>query len=416
MLALLLSLITADTLNLTVNQALDMALKQSTVAAQARLTRASGQSQYLRAWSLVTPTLNGSGGVGWHIGPRVNHDTTLTHGWSMGISASQVLFDPSVFGNIASSNVNRSIADLQASSDLNQQVWNVRTGYYGLQELYGLYDLADTTVKQAEDNYNLAQQEQKLGSATQIAVLQAETNLHQAQLNQMSAEKNLLSANEAFKALLGRTDDILVKPTPIDTAWTPPTYTSLNELWQQIETNNPTLLIARQSEKAAHLDKTIAYEKLLPTLSANASNSYSAANFPGATSKWGDYSTTSFSVNLNLPILNIQNSLLNIHDANIGLAQAQVSLQASEIQLRQSAANAFLSYQQAMREVSYAGDNLNLSRELYRLAEEQYRLGQLTLLDLFNTETTLSQARVTYLNAVGDVQIQQAQMDYLLGK
>src|SRR5271157_305041 len=162
MLAFLLCFITADTMNLTVDQALDMALKQSTVAAQARLTRASGQSEYLRAWSLVTPTLNGSGGVGWHIGPRINHDTTLTHGWNMGIDASQVLFDPSVFGNIATSNVNRSIADLQASSELNQQVWNVKTGYYGLQELYGLYELADTTVKQAEDNYNLAQQKQRL--------------------------------------------------------------------------------------------------------------------------------------------------------------------------------------------------------------------------------------------------------------
>lgn len=418
MIALLLTLITTtDTLNLTIDQALAMALKESPVAADAGLTRKSGQSKYLRAWSLATPQLNASAGFGWRIGPKgLGSGDTTTHSWSISLGASQVLFDPGVFGGIAAGAVNRRISDLQAYSEMSQQVWNVKTGYYGLQKVYGLYELAGSVVKQAQDNFDLARQKQRLGSATRIDVLQSETNLHQAQLNLMSAERNLLSANEGFKALLGTEDDILVKPTPIDTAWSPPQYNTVDEFLKQVEDGNPTLNLARQGEKAAGLGKTIAYTRLLPSLSASASHGYSAPDLPSGTSKWGDHSSTSIGFGLSLPIVNIQNSLLNIHDANIGLDQAKVSLRMSEIQLRQSAVNAFLSYQQSARQVSYAAENLNLNQELYRLAEEQYRLGQLTLLDLFNVETSLSTARVTYLNAISDVQIQQVQMDYLLGK
>jgi outer membrane protein TolC len=38
------------------------------------------------------------------------------------------------------------------------------------------------------------------------------------------------------------------------------------------------------------------------------------------------------------------------------------------------------------------------------------------LLDLLSVEATLAQARVSYLNALSDVHVRQAQMDYLRGK
>ena len=64
-----------------------------------------------------------------------------------------------------------------------------------------------------------------------------------------------------------------------------------------------------------------------------------------------------------------------------------------------------------MRQVSYAAENLRLNEELYRLAQEQSRLGQLTMLELFDVATALSQARTSYLSAISDVHIQQAQID-----
>jgi outer membrane protein TolC len=349
MFALLLWVIAADTVDMNVDQALDIALKQSPVTVDARLDRMAGQSSYLRAWSAVTPQLNGSAGMSWQLGDSTTRSVSLSGGLS------QVLFNPSTFGGIATGKIERQVADLKAEGKLKQQALDVRVGYYGLQKAFSLYDVAALAVKQAEGNSELAIRKQKLGSATRIDVLRAETNLRQANLDLMSAEQDLLSANESFKALLGTNDDIIVRPTAIDTTWLPLAEASQEEFWLQVEASNLTLELARQDRKSTGIARTVAYGELLPTLSGSVSRSYSGKNLPGSLSELSKNSRTSAGLNLGLPILSIQSRLLDIHDAGIDVERANNTLRSSEIQVRQSAADAFLSFRQATRQASYAG-------------------------------------------------------------
>jgi outer membrane protein len=409
-LALLFCLAVPDTLDLTVEQALSTARQQSPAAASAVLDRRAGQSQYLRAWSAAVPQLSGSGSLGWRFG-----DST-TQALSASLGVNQALFAPSVIGGIAIGVLNRRIAGLRADDKLGQQAYNVRIGYCGLQKAYGLYDLARTGVQQAEDNEGLVRQKRKMGSATQIDVMRSEANQHQARLDLMHAEQNLLSANEGLKALMGTAADVIIRPTTIDTICPVPVCASQESLWQQVAEANPTLNIARQNTEVARLDRVVAYGKLLPTFSASVQSGTGAASLSSSWSELHDNVSTSFGISLNLPILDIAGTAFDIHDANIALERARVSQRSSELEVRRAAADAFLSYQQATRQVSYANENLSLNRELYRQAIEQYQLGQLTVLDLFSVEAALTQARVSYLNALSDIEIQQAQIDYLLGK
>jgi outer membrane protein TolC len=416
MFLLLLSLVAADTLNLTLDQALLLARQKSPVSADARLDTLSGQSKYLRGWSGVLPSLSGSGGFGWHNSQNILGNDTTTHAWSFSVGVSQVLFDASIAGAAAQGVVARDVARLQARSKLSELDLNVKTGYFGLQKLYGMYDLADTALARADDDYYLVEQKLRLGKATEIERLRAQVAVHQARLNLMDAEKGILAANETFKAKLGISDNSVVKTEPADTVRPEPGYSTFGSLWQAVQAGNPSLQLAEKNLKLAGLGKKIAYGRLLPSVSARLQNSYSDAGFPSSFKKWGENDATSFGFNLSLPIFDIQGNLLDIRDAGLELERAQVSLRSGELELRQTALGAYLNYAQAGRQVDYAAENLTLNQELHRLAQEQYRLGQVTLFDLLSVETGLVQARVSYLNALSDTRVQQAQLDYLLGR
>lgn len=418
MLTLLLALISVDTLNLTLDQSLRLAWEHSPTVADARLDSVDGNAKVWQGWSNMLPSLNGSAGLGWS-NSRSRVDTTrreTSRNWSLGVSASQILFNAGVLGAVGQGYIGRDLLNLQSKSKVTQLVWNVKTGYYGLQTTYGLLDVARSAVKNAADNLELTRVKQRLGKSTGLEVLRAQTNASQAQLNLMSAEQNLQTASEAFKAALGIASPALVKPEPIDTNPPAAQFGSFDDYWGAVGQANPAMQIAEKSVKAAELGRKVAWGQLLPTLSFSASERYSNDVLPSRTSKWSNNDATSWGFDLGLPILNVKDIVLGIHDADIAVERARISRRSSEIQLQQTAVSAWLNHDQSRRQVEFAAENLHLNRELYRQAQEQYRLGQLTQLDLFTVETGLSQARVSYLSALADVRVRQAQIDYLLGK
>jgi len=418
MLPLLLALISVDTLNLTLDQSIQLAVQNSPTIADARLDSVDGNTKVWQGWSAAMPTLNGSAGLGWS-NSRSYIDTTkrsTSHSWSFSASASQVIFDAGAVGAIAQGYVGRDLSYLQSFSKASQLVWSIKTGYYGLQKTYGLLDVSRSAAKNAEDNYQLATVKQRLGKATGVEVLRAQTNLSQARLNVMSAEQALQNASEAFKAELGISERSIVKPEAVDTTPPSPAFGSFDDYWQGVEQANPSLRIAAKGVRAAELGKTAAYGEMLPSLSFSISERYGDSLLPSRTNPWGNNDATSWGFSLGFPILNVKSIALGIRSANVALQRAQIAQRSSQIQLRQTAVNAWLNYDQATRQVGFAAENLRLNQELYRQAEQQYRLGQLTQLDLFTVETGLSQARISYLSALADIRVQQAQLDLLLGK
>jgi outer membrane protein TolC len=418
MLPFLLFLMSADTLNLTLDQSVQLALRHSPTVADARLDTVDGQSKVWQGWSAVMPNLNGSVSRGW-VNSKSRTDSTrrTTSGsWGASVGASQVLFDASTFSAVYQGYLGRDVSNLQSLSKMTQLIWSIRTDYYALQQAYGLLDIARLSVKNARDNYTLADVKQKLGKATGIEVLRADVNVRQSQLNQMSAEKALLTASEAFKADLGIDDPAVVKPEPVDTVLPTSVYNSFDDYWGAVVKANPTLQLAAKSEQTAALAKKVSYLKMLPSLTFSVSEHWGDSVLPSKSSPWGDNDALSFGFNLGFPILNVPDIVLGIHSANIALERAKIASRSSEIQMRQSAITAWLNYNQSMQQVGYAEQNVQLNQQLYRQAEQQYRLGQLTQLDLFTVETGLSQARVSYLSALADVRTLQAQLEYLSGK
>jgi outer membrane protein len=420
MLLLTLTLLTAtpDTLSLSLSQALDVAFRRSPARVQASVSRTEGGLQLAQGIAALLPGASGDVSYGdtRSRSSLLPDSITTTRGWSGALTISQVVFDPQVYANLVSSAVSLGYYSADAADKQAQLVYNVTNDYLGLLTARLLRDAAKSALDRTEDNLNLNQQKLRLGSASQIDVMRSEVYKSQAQMEIISADKALATANATFLATAGITQDVVVRPT--ESLAAPSTFeiTNPDSLVIEIERRNPGLKMATKSRTIADIGLVSSVAQVLPSVSAFWTSDYSDSVFPSSVRRWDDHDDISYGIRFSLPLLDVKSYVLDIASAATSARRTRAATAAARLQLRSSALAAVIGYEQARQTYDYAQRNLQLNQELYRLAQEQRRLGAISLIDFFQVETNLSQAQASYVQALSDTYIQAAQISYLLGR
>src|SRR5262249_87427 len=213
---------------LTLQEAIDTALAQhptlrvgqATVeAAQQRvrqqvagyLPRGGYIYNYTRKEQAVSAAV---GGV--QAGQQTRTTSQLFNFNSTNFSMSQLLFD---FGRTLDS-IRAAIAAVDASNaDLETTrqtvIFNTKQAYYSVLANQRLLQVADETVQQNQKHLEEAQARFDVGLAPRFDVTQAQVQLSNAQLNQVTARNNVALARETLRTAMGVTGPFLV--TLVDT-------------------------------------------------------------------------------------------------------------------------------------------------------------------------------------------------------
>src|SRR5512143_325092 len=144
-----------------------------------------------------------TGGGGAFVGSR-GQNTRIFNFFSTGVTLSQVLFD---FGqNLALVHRARALED-SAAADADTQrdavIFDVSQAYFGLLAAYRLRDVADETVRQNQQHLDLAQGRFEVGFAPKFDVTQAQVQLANAELAQVTARNNVTLGRETLRNALG---------------------------------------------------------------------------------------------------------------------------------------------------------------------------------------------------------------------
>jgi outer membrane protein TolC len=418
MLLVLLSLLSAapDTVRLSLGQALDLAMKRSpakTEASVSRLTRGFRIGQGVNA---LLPAPDGSLEYGKSTTKSFGFDTTAK-GWTGTLTVYQVVFDPQVFAGVATSFVNAGYYGYDAQDKEAKLVYDVTSSYLNLLGSGLLRDAAASALDRADDNLRLNQEKLRLGAESQIDVMRSQVAQSQAKINLISGNSALATANAAFLATAGISENIVVKPTETLSAPASLVVDDPDSLLGQIEAKNPGLKQARSTSAAATIDAIGTVGGILPSVSAFWRSEYpQSPSMPKSIKAWDDKDVVKTGIGLTFPLLDLKKYALDIASAVAGSRKARAAAVSARYQLRSSATAAILGYQEAQQTCDYAKANLDLNQELYRLATEQQRLGAISLIDFFSVETALEQANATYITALTDTYVQAAQISYLLGR
>jgi outer membrane protein TolC len=419
MLFLLLSLVAApaDTLDLSLEQALELAGRRSPARVEARVARFESGLSAVKAGASLLPSAAAT--LGWaetETRSPLNPDSLITaEGWSGSFSLSQVVFDPTVFAGVAGSVVYAGYYAADARDKQARLVYDVTAGYLDLLRARLLRDVAGSALERARDNLQLARERERLGAAAGIELMRSEVQQAQAEIDLLTADKALAAANAGFLAAAGIAERVVVRPTELLTE--PPSFDfgDPDSLVAEIERRNPGLKLADKSRTVAAIGVAAAAARALPSVSLFWRSGYSDTAFPSYAA-WRDRDDVSRGINFSFPLLDIKSFILGIADAGAQSRRARAALARARLSLRAAATAAALDYREARQRCDLARRNLDLSRELFRLAEQQRRLGSLSLLDFLSVETGLSQAQAAYVGALADSYIKAAQITYLLGR
>lgn len=396
----------AETLYLNLEQALDLALRQSPQAVEASVARLQAALALGQGAGAILPTpqatLAHSSGT---TGPGL---------WTGTLTVSQVLFDPAAFAGLISGILNASYHSLEAREKTAALVYQTTTDYLNLLKAKMLVHAAQVALEQANASRALTSERARLGQATRIDLLRSEAFYSQAEVNLITAEKGFALAQERLCATAGLTRPVTVEPT--ETLCAPAEFpdTDPDRLLEAIERSNPGVRMSRSLKTAARLNLGAAFARILPSITFYRSWISTDTVFSARTLRCRAPAVTD-GINFTLPLANIKEFILNIGSAFAGDRQARAALARARLELRATARSALLELQESRVRYEQAERNLKLHQELYHLAVTQHRLGALTLTELLEIQANLAQAEANYRAALCDTYISSARIGYLLG-
>jgi outer membrane protein len=327
--------------------------------------------------------------------------------YSNTLSLSQTIFD---FGKtynqvqIQSLGKEASQADLQDIS--GQVILGVKQAYYGYLQAKMSRDVALETVNQFQKHYEMAKVFFETGKTSKIDVTSAEVNLSNAKINLLKAENALRIAKITLTNAMGIMnapeyeikDDLAYRPYEV----------SLEEALRNAYKNRPDLLSTLKKKEG--LEKTIDLNKkgYLPFLSGNAAYGYAGDDLVMD-------KTWSVGVTLTFPLFTGLSTKYQVDEAKANLDVFKANEDSLMQKVYLQVESAYLSLKEAAERISAGKIIVKQAEETVELAKGRYSAGVGSSIEITDAMITLNNAKMTYITALSDYAVAQANLEKAMG-
>jgi len=374
-----------------------------------------GRAQTWEAISSALPQVNASysaqrrhtsptASTGAQIGGRTN---TFSF-YSTGLTFSQILFDfgQSLYAIRAAQATERSLqADVTTARET--VIFDVKQGYFNLLQARRLLAVADENVRDNQKHLDLAQGRLDVGVATRFDVTQAEVQLANAELSQVTARNNVAVARETFRNALG-----LDEPLEFEIEDTLDVHDVSIDPDKAVEIayeHRPEIQSIELQQKSLSDQITAQRLSYLPTITGNGNYGYSGSDYP-LQNNW----TLGAAVNLSVFNGGLTTARIDADKASLSRLEAQEQSLRHQVSL--AVRQAALNLAQAADSIRVSEKGLQSARENLAIAEGQYAAGVGNIIALTDAEAGLItaegnnvQALAGYKNAIAALEQATAQ-------
>jgi outer membrane protein len=388
-------------------QCIEIALQQHPDLKAAAATVDVGRARTWEAISTALPQVNAdysasrrhssvssrTSGPGGPTGQISNRAQTFDF-YSTGFSLSQILFD---FGQslnaIRAARATEHSLEANASTTRETVVFDVKQSYFTLLTAKRLLVVADENVVQDQKHVDLAQGRLDVGVATRFDVTQAQVQLANGELAQVTARNNVAVAIETLRNSLG-----LVGPLDFDIVDTLDIHDvrlAEEKALGLAYDHRPELLSQRFQEDSVSEQIAALQKNYLPNVTGDASYIWSGDNYP-LQSSWNIGAT------VNVSLFNGGATTAQIGEARATLAnlkyQEQSLRQQIALQVRQSVLNLALAHES----IRVSEKGLQQARENVELAEGRYKTGVGNIIELTDAQAAFTVAEGANVQALSN--------------
>lgn len=261
----------------------------------------------------------------------------------------------------------------------------VKKAFYKVLVKNALISNAKENFKISEDFFKKAEIRQNVGEGTELEKLTAKVQMNQSKISIDIYQNELTTAITELKFLLGCTNE-KCEFEFVDTL----SYTEVNpefkDLYNYIESNNPEIKAAQIKTEIANIEKNLAWSTLLPDLSFSYYNqSREGGNYYG------------YSAGINLPIWFMfeQTGKVQTAESNIEISNTEMQFIKSGLFLNlQSEITEFENNKKQVKQ--YKDEIIPQTEEIFQTADKSYSAGDITYLEYLNAKQTYITSQNNY--------------------
>jgi outer membrane protein TolC len=266
-----------------------------------------------------------------------------------------------------------------------------------------------------------------VGTVARGDVLKARSRRAQTQLDRIHAENQVEIQRSRLKQLIGVSPETSVEieellgegvPLPDSTDVVRRALQSRPGLWQSLASERAarTGLFGARAQRAPRVTGSVTVDRtrIKEQLDLERTDPFALA-LPGVQDE--RYATQwQGVVRLSIPLfdgLAIEGSM---RAAKGALLEAEANRRQQELNVAVEVRTAWLGLREAVQRISVAKEGLTSAEEDYKFSKGRYDLGAGTFLDLLTAEVSLSDAKRSYVEALADARIAEADLERAIGE
>jgi outer membrane protein len=400
----------------TLEEAVDLALKQSPAIVQSEGSIRTARSSERSAYGAFLPSLSLSTGAGLSSTERINAATNTTvtgsaDSYTAGLSSNFDIFTGGRRG--AELKRTRAVESAAQATLVEQQfsvTLNAKTAFFNVLRADELTLVANTRIAQAQKTLDMSQQRFRVGSATRSDVLRSTLELNQAKQALLQAQTQRRTATFALGRLVGVPGPVGAK-APADTV-PRPLLLSDEQLIALVIAQAPTVRSAEATVASGEASLKSAKTQYLPTLRLQTGTNWFNTNpqFNGGRGSW------SLNLGLSYPLFNNFQREDAIARADVQADIARANLQDARLFARSELERILANLRLAEQQLPLAQEAVTVAEEDLRVQQQRYSVGASTIIDELTSQLNLITAQQNLVTARFDYQLARAALEALVGR
>lgn len=413
-----------ETLNLTLDKALEIALADNPTIKVADQEIVLKKEANKEAWMTLLPELSVGGSWQYTIKApemklngmsfRMGDDDVSTAAGTATLSLP--IFAPAVYKSMSLTKTDILLAQEKARSSRLDLINQVTKAYYQLMLTQDSYEVLQKSYALAEENYNVVNSRYEQGLVSEYDKISAEVQMRNVKPSVVSAENGVRLSKLQLKVLMGITENIDLVVTESLNDYETLVFTN------QLDNNNLGLennSTMRQFDLNADMLKKnvgLAWSNFMPTLGVALTGQYQSMY----NNHWNvfDYSwvgSSQLMFSLNIPIFKASN-FTKLKTARLQRTQLELNRVDVERKLNMQVESYRNNMQASSEQVLSNKEAMNQANKALSISKKRYEVGAGTVLELNSSQVALTQSELTYSQSIFDYLTAKADLDLVLGR
>ena len=340
-----------------------------------------------------------------------------TNNYEAKAQITQILFNSTVFRGIGSSQIYYDISRERLSGVVGKTILNVKKSYYGILLTKNIYEITQASYMNAQENLRNVKSLYDKGLVSEFDALQAEVQVENIKPTVLQMENALKSLKNTFKVVLGVEQSFEFEVVG-ELLYSEGGTSKLEQLPDESEyierAQNNNYDVKTLTNKREFDDALIALEKsdYYPSLAA-----FGSYSLNGSSDDWKfqNYSSTMVGVSLQLNLFNGLRKDRRIEQAGITVKQTEEEIAQLKSYLASQVKEKIMEIKRVQSLLEAQERNIYLAQRAYEIATARYKEGTGTQLEIQNADIALRQARTNKMQSVYNYIVAKAELNDLVG-